>query len=420
MEFLLKQARCLPVGRKCSKQKTNIDQVERLACDMEIINTEAAYGMEDHKLELCKDVQMQLQSILSFLKDLREGEENSKNPQKVTPLSAEEESRIISQFIAADLPVQLLAQLANLEFEARKDVMNVFCALLWKGLPEELGAEVLEYLRDHPRIFPLLIKGFDHDEVFMHCGVVLRSCLRHEVLADAFLNSGLVMELVGHTRNPSMEIAADAFSSLREVMTDHKEVSGKWLHLHFDEFFKLYNPLLQCEDYVVQRQALTLLNCILLDRNYQKAMLAYVKNEQHLQIVMNLLRDNSHAIQTEAFHVFKIFVVNPRKPTRIQLILVKNKGKLVALLEGLQPLRADDTKFSEDQQNVISRLLPMTAPPKTTQGSNQTHFPRSSSSISMATTAEPDAHEAVAMDLLLNSTVDVANVPAASHCGIKL
>eukprot|EP00438_Fugacium_kawagutii_P023581 Skav217381 [mRNA] locus=scaffold4362:12860:13450:- [translate_table: standard] len=53
--------------------------------------------------------------------------------------------------------------------------------------------------------------------------------------------------------------------------------------------------------------------------------MSYVSHEQHLKIVMNLLLADSHAIQAEAFHLFKIFVVNPHKPLRIQQILVKNK-----------------------------------------------------------------------------------------------
>lgn len=53
-------------------------------------------------------------------------------------------------------------------------------------------------------------------------------------------------------------------------------------------------------------------------------------------MMMNLLRDKSPNIQFEAFHVFKVFVANPKKPEDITQILVNNSKKLIAYLENFQ------------------------------------------------------------------------------------
>ena len=52
--------------------------------------------------------------------------------------------------------------------------------------------------------------------------------------------------------------------------------------------------------------------------------------------MMNLLRDTSANIQFEAFHVFKVFVANPKKPEAISQILVNNREKLIAYLRNFQ------------------------------------------------------------------------------------
>lgn len=54
----------------------------------------------------------------------------------------------------------------------------------------------------------------------------------------------------------------------------------------------------------------------------------------NLKMMMNLLRDKSRNIQFEAFHVFKVFVANPKKPPQIEAILKRNKEKLLAFLKG--------------------------------------------------------------------------------------
>jgi calcium binding protein 39 len=62
-------------------------------------------------------------------------------------------------------------------------------------------------------------------------------------------------------------------------------------------------------------------------------MTRYIANDVNLKMMMNLLRDKSKNIQFEAFHVFKVFVANPKKPPQIETILRRNKEKLLVFLQ---------------------------------------------------------------------------------------
>merc|ERR1719326_2817475 len=96
-----------------------------------------------------------------------------------------------------------------------------------------------------------------------------------------------------------------------------------------------------------------------------RVMLSYIGDEQYLQIHMNLLRDDSLAIQYESFHVFKIFVANPQKPPKVQQILYKNKEKLIELLQTIRPNRQEqDAQFLEDKATVIAKLEALELPAK--------------------------------------------------------
>ena len=86
-------------------------------------------------------------------------------------------------------------------------------------------------------------------------------------------------------------------------------------------------------NYVTKRQSLKLLGEILLDRANFSVMTRYIANDANLKMMMNLLRDKSKNIQFEAFHVFKVFVANPKKPPQIEAILRRNKDKLLAFLK---------------------------------------------------------------------------------------
>mmetsp|Transcript_31492 Transcript_31492/g.55789 ORF Transcript_31492/g.55789 Transcript_31492/m.55789 type:complete len:412 (+) Transcript_31492:37-1272(+) len=379
--------RCLPVSvtRKSTKQLSPRDAVQKLTSEVEQLLGPALESPSEKTEDLWKDVHNHLRAILNMLKELSEtsGKPDTLHGRvKVT----QDQLHVLEQFLAADLPVQLLSQLNSLEFEVRKDVMNVCCALLWPDLPEEVAAQVMDYVRFHPTIFAKLMDSYASEEAALYSGAVLRSFFRYGQLVESFLTSGNVFDLIRYARHPSMDVAADSIYTLRTIMLEHKEVSGPWLQTNYDEFFRLYVPLLQCQDYVVERQALTLLAAMLMDRSYQRVMMNFVSSEQHLKIFMNLLLADSNAIRAEAFHVFKIFVVNPQKPARIQQILVKNKDKLVSFLQTLQAVRPDDKNFESDQDKVVKRLRSMVMP-HALKRPHVSNLSRTSSSISVATTS---------------------------------
>lgn len=303
---------------------------------------------------LSEDVQKQLHIMMDVLKELTDAKDKPPCPKKVQV----EDMNIVDEFISADIPAQLLAKLNLLDFEARKDVMNVCCALLWIDLPDQVDRQVLEYIKPHPRFLPLLLESYNDEEAALHCGVVLRSCLRHDELVQCFVDGNMVFDLIRFAGHISMDISQDAFCSLREVLLEHRVVSAPWVNSHYREFVERYNALLDSKEYLVVRSALTLLAFVMLHWRFKSVMEAYIEDDRNLRLHMNHLRDPSKAIQLDAFHMFKIFVLNPMTP-KVQQILYKNKEKLIELVQSLVPTRMDDTSFVEDQKKVVEILGPL-------------------------------------------------------------
>ena len=54
----------------------------------------------------------------------------------------------------------------------------------------------------------------------------------------------------------------------------------------------------------------------------------------------------------QAFHVFKIFVANPRKPQTVLDILNRNQPKLIKLLENFIPNRWDGAGVGRLEGNI--------------------------------------------------------------------
>jgi calcium binding protein 39 len=167
--------------------------------------------------------------------------------------------------------------------------------------------------------------------------MMLRECIRHEPLAArvlysdhfvGFFDSYLVVE--------GFDLASDAFTTFRELLTGHAGLVAKYLNPkgpYYKPFFAKYELLLSSETYVTTRQALKLLGELLLDRSNYATMVEYINDKNNLRLIMNMLRINKPMIQFEAFHVFKVFIANPKKEHDIAKVLFTNKEKIILFLK---------------------------------------------------------------------------------------
>nr|KAJ3421823.1 Calcium-binding protein 39 [Polyrhizophydium stewartii] len=283
--------------------------------------------------------------------------ENDPVPELVTQLS--------SEAINSDLLVVLVNNIQFFEFEAKKDVAQIFNNLLKRQLGSRFPTA--DYIGGKPDILFVLVGGqtadgllypcsYDNQDVSLNCGMILRECVRHEPLAKAVLESQQFWRFFEFVELSTFDVASDAFATFKDLLTRHKLLVARFLEARYDEFFARYTNLLNSSNYVTKRQSLKLLGELLLDRTNFAIMSKYIANPENLKLMMNLLKEKSRNIQFEAFHVFKVFVANPNKAKPILDILQKNKDKLVTYLSNFHNERADDEQFNDEKAFLIKQI----------------------------------------------------------------
>ncbi|KAJ3809217.1 Mo25-like protein [Lentinula lateritia] len=252
-----------------------------------------------------------------------------------------------------DLLHFLVQNIARFEFESRKDVVQIFNNLLRR----QIGTRwpTVEYLSGKPEVIFSTLAGYENEEIALNTGMILKEMLRHEQLAKTLLHSDKFYNFPHYIETTTFGISCDAFVNLKETLTRHKPMVADYLDKNYDRFFSSYTTLILSENYVTKRQSLKLLGEILLDRANFNVMTRYISNEANLKMMMNLLRDKSKNIQFEAFHVFKVFVANPKKPVQIENILRRNKDKLLVFLKNFHNDKEDE-QFSDEKQFLIVQI----------------------------------------------------------------
>jgi len=251
----------------------------------------------------------------------------------------------------------LIKNLSKLDFEAKKDVAQIFNNLLRRQIGTR--SPTVEYLCARPEILMILVRGYSVPDIAITCGTMLKECIRHEHLAKIILHSEQFYDFFRYVEVSTFDIASDAFATFKDLVTKHKTLCAEFLEVNYDRFFTAYQRLLLSENYVVRRQSLKLLGELLLDRHNFNVMTRYISNPDNLKLVMNMLREKSRNIQFEAFHVFKVFVANANKPKPISEILLRNKEKLVEFLTKFHTDRTDDEQFNDEKAYLIKQIQEM-------------------------------------------------------------
>lgn len=264
-------------------------------------------------------------------------------------------AQLAQEMYNSDMLVLLIENLHKVDFEGKKDVAQIFSSLLRRQIGTRLPT--VDYICQRPKILKLLMEGYKNQEIALNCGQMLRECCRHEDLARRMLYSDDFYKLFKYVEVSTFDIASDAFSTFKDLLTRHKMLCAEFLEANYDKvFIEHYQELLVSDNYVTQRQALKLLGELLLDRHNFTTMTRYISNPDNLKLMMNMLRSKSRNIQFEAFHVFKVFVANPNKPKPILEILLRNKDRLVEFLSKFHNDRSEDEQFNDEKAYLIKQI----------------------------------------------------------------
>ncbi|KAI6112283.1 mo25 protein [Pisolithus croceorrhizus] len=263
-------------------------------------------------------------------------------------------AQLAQETYSTDLLLVLLQNMHKFDFESRKDVVQIFNNLLRRQIGNRLPT--VEYIcaRREDVIFSALA-GYGNEEIALNTGMILREMLRHEQLAKILLYSDQFYMFPHYIETTSFGVSCDSFANLKDTLTRHKPMVAEYLDKNYDRFFNSYTTLILSNNYVTKRQSLKLLGEILLDRANFNVMTRYIAQDANLKMMMNMLRDKSKNIQFEAFHVFKVFVANPKKPPQIEAILRRNKEKLLVFLKNFHNDKEDE-QFSDEKQFLIVQV----------------------------------------------------------------
>lgn len=150
-------------------------------------------------------------------------------------------AQLAQETYQTDLLHHLLLSIHRLEFEARKDVVQIFNNLLRRQIGSRFPT--VEYLCKKPEIMFTAFRGYENEEVALNTGMILREMLRHEPLAKILLHSELFYKFPHYIETTTFGISCDAYTNLKETLTRHKPMVAEYLDKNYDRVGDLFCAL---------------------------------------------------------------------------------------------------------------------------------------------------------------------------------
>jgi len=259
--------------------------------------------------------------------------------------------------VEAGLMMRLVMKIADIGFEARKSVKDIFITLT----NHDYGNFQTEFLMHtkNSAIFVKLLGAYERKpEIALVCGEMLRVCLSKKPIVKLLLTMDTLRKFFDdYLHKKNFTVWSDALSTFKmfvesDYMTDFLSDDD-----NYETFFRLFHAklVLKFEEYVTVRESLKILGEMLLKRSNYGIMMKYIGNKENLKCIMTAMTSKAANIKTEAFHVFKVFVANPKKSRPVHELLYCNRDKLIKYLE---KFHSDSTEeqTGEEQKLLITTL----------------------------------------------------------------
>ncbi|KAL5219583.1 hypothetical protein ABZP36_020267 [Zizania latifolia] len=224
-----------------------------------------------------EEVEKNLSSLRQMLSGDGEAEPNQEQVLQITLEICKED--VLSLFVQ---------NLPSLGWGVRKDLVHCWCVLLRQKVDESYCC--VKYIENHLELLDFLVGCYKNLDVALNCGNMLRECIKYPTLTKYILESSSFELFFEYVELPNFDIASDALSTFKDLLTKHETVVAEFLSSRYEQFFELYTRLLTSTNYVTRRQSVKFLSEFLLEAANSRIMKRYITEVRSLNIMIALLK----------------------------------------------------------------------------------------------------------------------------------
>jgi calcium binding protein 39 len=285
------------------------------------------------------------QELLALLNDFNETLNGEEFARQNLPV-------ILNTKLYRDNTVSLLIEMIPCFDQPTLNAISTLLQTTVRVFPEH---SLPQHLCSVPETLNHLVSFLEQPAVANIAHIILRACLSSSQFTKFLYESEIVGSFTRFLSGSDFDRLATGFGTYDALLNTHPDVSSTYIEGHWEIFVLQFKTLLSSPNYLMQLNFLPILTKFLLRPECRVLFIRYIDDVENLQCLMILLTNSSKRVKFQAYSLFKLFVINPRRTDRIGTALRQNQGKLCKLLTDL-PLEDPDPSFEDEKNDVISIL----------------------------------------------------------------
>ena len=248
----------------------------------------------------------------------------------------------------------LVNNLINLMPFFDQQTINALSTLLQTTIRKYPDNSLPTYLMNNQTECTRFFSFFENQDVSNTAHILLRACLLNRDFTKFLFEQGFFGSFIQYLSGDFDKIAA-AFRTYDAILNTHPDISAEYINNNWQLFQIQFNQLLYAPNYLIQLNFIPILLNFLIHEESISCFRKYLEDVENLQFIMLLLKNSSKRVVSQAYQIFKLFVLNPRSTPQIINALRKNKKQLVSFLSSFQ---IDDSNPSlEDEKQQLIQLI---------------------------------------------------------------
>lgn len=231
---------------------------------------------------------------------------------------------------------------------------NSVSTLLQSSIREDPTDSLPKYLINHKEALDTLLSYLAIPKLSSIANILIRECIRNESFVSYLFEYQYVSSFIIYLLGDNFEMVTNAFKTYEEMLNSQISVSSAYIQSHYDIFSLHFKQLLRSNVYIVSLLSIPLILNFITREECRPILMYFVNDPYNLECICRHLESRSKKVRSNAYSIFKLFVINPHRTQLIRTELHENKTKLIRLIQKVQ--LPDDEELLNERRSVISNL----------------------------------------------------------------
>ena len=237
-----------------------------------------------------------------------------------------------------------------------KDNLTLLTTIFLTSIRCNFPKNIPIFFLNNIKYLEIFLNYLTNSHLTLYINLILRSCFLNEQFIHFLFENNIPSMFYQYFNINSFDILSSNFQTFEDLLFNFSEYSMDYISTNYQIYSIFFKLMLMKSNYLIKLLFLPLLLKILINENSKIILLNFLSDSENLFFILNLFNTNSIRILNATYHIFKLFILNPKKNYLIKSIIISNNEQILKLLKKIK-FNIDDIDLINQKDLLINKIV---------------------------------------------------------------